>query len=231
MKYKNLMLSAILGTIFLLPVFVYAQVYEPLVGIPGIDGDLSLDTYINTLYTLSISLAALLAVIKIIIAGVKWMLSDVVTSKSEAKKEIQGAIIGLLIVISAVLILETINPQLTRSSLLLSPVTQTVGGTVKESLACGEVNCDSAILSCKEKGGTPAIPSPQTTPPTVTCTPPGVESEAEAAAPKIKRVELACKPAECEQLCTSQGGTVISTRTLSRSYGGLTGRVVCQKPL
>lgn len=114
----------LLFIILLLPVLAFAQ--EPpkyLVGIPGIDNpNLELSDYINALYALSISVAALLAVIKIIIAGVKWMLSDIVTSKQEAKSDIWGATLGLLLVISAVLILGVINPQLTTTSLFVSPV-------------------------------------------------------------------------------------------------------------
>jgi len=89
-------------------------VYEPLVSIPGVDNAASnFTTYINQLYFLSISIGALLAVIMIIIGGVKWMLTDVVTQKSDAKNDIKGALLGLLLIISAFLILNTINPQLT----------------------------------------------------------------------------------------------------------------------
>ncbi len=62
---------------------------------------------------MSISVAGMIAVIKIIIAGVKYMLSDVITSKEEAKKDIKGALLGLILIMSAVLILQVINPQLT----------------------------------------------------------------------------------------------------------------------
>ena len=109
------------AALFIIPAVSFAQ-FSPLVGIPGVDPNADFNTYINVLYALSISIAALLAVIKIIIAGIKYMLSDVVTSKAEAKSDIQGALIGLLIVISAVLILTVINPQLVQTSLILSPV-------------------------------------------------------------------------------------------------------------
>jgi hypothetical protein len=100
--------------LLLTPTLTLAQVaYTPLVGLPGVDTGGDFNKFINTLYILSISIAALLAVIKITIAGVKYMLTDVVTSKSEAKKDIQGALLGLLVVISAVMILTFINPQLT----------------------------------------------------------------------------------------------------------------------
>lgn len=77
----------------------------------------SFDEYINLLYKLSISVAALLAVVKIIIAGVKYMLSDVVTDKSSAIKDIKGALFGLLLIIGAVIVLNTINPALTDGGL------------------------------------------------------------------------------------------------------------------
>jgi hypothetical protein len=93
--------------------------YQPLVGIPGVSNNqLNFNTYINQLYFLSISIAALMAVIKIILAGVKWMLTDIVTDKSEAKKDIWGALLGLLLIVSAVLILGTINPQLRELNVL-----------------------------------------------------------------------------------------------------------------
>ena len=46
------------------------------------------------------------------------MLTDVVTSKEDAKKDIQAALTGLLIIISAVVILTTINPNLVKFNLL-----------------------------------------------------------------------------------------------------------------
>jgi hypothetical protein len=98
------------------PIAVFAQQkYMPLVEIPGITdgGGASFSEYINFLYILSITIAALLAVIKIVIAGVKYMLTDIVTSKEEAKKDIRKALLGLLLIMGAVLILNVINPQLT----------------------------------------------------------------------------------------------------------------------
>ena len=102
-----------------------ASSFVPLVGIPGVDPDADFGGYINALYVLSISLAALLAVIKIIVAGVKWMLTDVVTSKADAKKDIQGALTGLLIIISAVVILTVINPNLVEFNILPETTTTT----------------------------------------------------------------------------------------------------------
>lgn len=97
--------------------------YLPLVNLPGItDPGTNFEKFINTLYATSISLAALLAVIKIIIAGVKWMMTDVVTSKGDAKKDIQAALTGLLVVLAAVLILSVINKNLVSINLSFDTV-------------------------------------------------------------------------------------------------------------
>lgn len=136
MHYKKI--SLVVAFVALLPIISYAQTFVPLVGIPQLSGAMDLGSYINALYALSISIAALLAVIKIIIAGVKWMLSDVVSSIQEAKSDIQGALLGLLIVISAVLVLGQINPQLVTTNLVLTPVAKApnnnVGGTGSPSV-------------------------------------------------------------------------------------------------
>lgn len=104
---KNTLITALI-LITLTPLAVFAQ-YKPLVNF-GMTGSGSLDDLINGLYALSITIAALLAVIKIVVAGVKWMMSgDNASGISGAKKDIYGAIIGLIIVLGAVMILTVFN--------------------------------------------------------------------------------------------------------------------------
>ena len=94
-----------------IPVAVFAG-DNNLVNLPiGETGDFN--DYINAVYLMFISIAALIAVVKIIIAGVKYMFSDIVTQKSDAKRDIQGALLGLLVVLAAVVVLTIINPDLT----------------------------------------------------------------------------------------------------------------------
>lgn len=181
MNSKNIQ-PVLFLVLLLLPAVTLAQ-FRPLVGIPGIsDPSTDLNTYINILYALSISIAALLAVIKIIIAGVKYMLSDVITSKQAAKSDIQGALIGLLVVISAVLILNVINPQLTQTNLFIAPVDRpafngsALGGggggatapapvtpvastnsscVYRGASATPPYDCTAANTACTANGGTP----------------------------------------------------------------------------
>lgn len=93
--------------------------YESIVTFPtpggsGVsDGNsINASDFVKIVYVLAVSVAGLLAVIKIILGGVKYMLTDVIPGKEKAKKDIWGAIFGLIIVLSAVFILEIINPQL-----------------------------------------------------------------------------------------------------------------------
>ena len=141
--------------VVILPSIAVAQTFVPLVGIPGVDANNPvLGTYINAIYRLSISLAALLAVIKIVAAGAKYMLSDIVTNKSAAKEDIKGALIGLLIVISAVLILTTVNSDLTKTDLLVTPVILDPGREIPktpEQLLC-DAGGGCSLISCEDIG-------------------------------------------------------------------------------
>ena len=110
--------------IFLLmmtPVFgaaIQQATYVPLVGLPGITAASKIPDYINAVYLLTISLGALAGVLRIAWAGVKYSLSDVVTNKSAAKDDIQGVLIGLAILLIPFIVLNTINPNLTKLNVL-----------------------------------------------------------------------------------------------------------------
>lgn len=118
--------SLLIFSLFLLPAVAFAGgdpdgLFRPIVGIPGLQDARTFDQYIDALYALAISLAALIAVVKIVIAGAKYMMDDIVTRKSEAKEDIKNALIGLLIIIGAVIILNTINSDLTNLHISATP--------------------------------------------------------------------------------------------------------------
>lgn len=132
MKFRKTTAFALLFFVLALPGVVLSQTpeFKPLVGIPGIPTtNATFGDYMNALYALAISLAGLLAVVKIVIAGAKYMLSDIVTSKEDAKKDIKGALFGLLIVLAAALILYVINPQLAQNNIILSEIKVDTGKT------------------------------------------------------------------------------------------------------
>ena len=93
-----------------------SQEFVPLVGIPGVDPESNLEGYINALFVIAIGVAGVLAVIKLIMAGVSYMFSEIPSVKSDAK----GDILGLLLILASVTILRTINPNITRFDVLRS---------------------------------------------------------------------------------------------------------------
>lgn len=165
--------SIILFCLVLIPSVTFAQNF--LVGIPGI-GDPSgdFDGYIQAIYAMFISIAALLAVVKIIIAGVKYMFTDIVPQKTQAKKDIQGALLGLVVVLGAVLILTVINPELTNFNIVQNQINvppPTGNSSDEDTSVCNEgrqcevflcvsEGCISEEAACTTNNNRQAFPSP-----------------------------------------------------------------------
>lgn len=96
--------------------------YQLLAPIPGYiettkEGKTTAGPYIEGIFILVIALAGGLAVLKIIFGGIKYMSTDAFSGKSEARGTIENAIWGLLLAISAWLILYTVNPNLVKFDL------------------------------------------------------------------------------------------------------------------
>lgn len=86
---------------------------EPLSGkTVGVGGAADLDSYLNTLFDLGLALAAVLAVVMLVAGGFRYMVSDVLDNKSAAREQMKNAIVGLILALSVVLILQTINPNI-----------------------------------------------------------------------------------------------------------------------
>jgi hypothetical protein len=171
---KKILLLLTSTSLLVLPFLVYAQTsaYRPLIQLPVVTGGATgWQGYIDLLYATAISLAALLAVIKIVIAGAKYMFSDVITNKSDAKKDIQGALFGLLLILGAVILLNLINPQLTNTTINISKIDDTPAARLYPPVA-------PATPATTAPGGTPT-----TAPGNSTTTPPAQGGGAEKPTP------------------------------------------------
>ena len=138
----------ILSVAYILPVVLFAQEegsYSTLINSNLQGGEGGFSGYLNNIYLMAISVAALLAVVKIIIAGVKYMLTDIVTSKEEAKKDIRTSLLGLIIIMSVVLILNVINPNLTSFDLKFKKLNPEEDKSVAGSVESGMQNIDQAF--------------------------------------------------------------------------------------
>lgn len=169
---KPYFLSALVLFVLLIPTaFIFAQSsYVPMVTLPRLDANSqSTEQYVRALFLLSIAAAAILAFIKIIFGGVKWMLSDVITDKQSARNDIKGAVFGLLIVLVAVVVLDTINPELTKLNILSNAPAL---GLEVEPQRFGQVQSACGIdpnseACCISKGGGVSRPAPGSS--TFTC--------------------------------------------------------------
>ena len=126
-------------------------------------GNLSINflgDYIQGVYIYILSIAALIAVVYIMIGGLRWVLASGGGSVGEAKKMIQNAVIGLVLLLSVVLILETVNPQLvTFDPFTLERIQEVTDGEAQ----------DAADTAAEEQESTPApapAPAPAPTPST-----------------------------------------------------------------
>ena len=88
---------------------------SPLTGVT-IDGDSELHHVVAYLYGWGIGLGVILAFLMIVVGGLQYMISGVggdVATVAKALERIRSAILGLVLLLSSWLILNTINPQLT----------------------------------------------------------------------------------------------------------------------
>jgi lipoprotein-anchoring transpeptidase ErfK/SrfK len=72
----------------------------------------SLGAYLNLIIRIFIGLCAVLATVMIVIGGMEYMTSDLISSKEAGKDRIRNAILGLLLALGAYAILYTINPAI-----------------------------------------------------------------------------------------------------------------------
>lgn len=104
-------------------------------------------TFIPGLFRLAISLATGLAVLMLIYGGIQYMSTDAWGEKNEAKGTIQNAIVGLLLTLSAWLIIATINPQLVKFDLNIERIEMPQNTNQPGSGGTGRVMTPSEIAA------------------------------------------------------------------------------------
>lgn len=83
----------------------------------------NLSAYLNPMIKIFIGLCAVLSVVMIVVGGLEYMTSELISSKEAGKERITHAILGLLIALGAYALLFTINPDLLKSDINPPPVT------------------------------------------------------------------------------------------------------------
>ncbi|MSU44746.1 hypothetical protein EXS45_01010 [Candidatus Nomurabacteria bacterium] len=103
--------------------------YQLLAPLPGAGGTPlkevnpreGLGNYLNLMIKIFIGLCAVLSVVMIVIGGIEYMTSELISSKEAGKERIRNALLGLLIALGAYALLFTINPDLLKSDLCIFP--------------------------------------------------------------------------------------------------------------
>ncbi|MDD3006449.1 MAG: pilin [Candidatus Pacebacteria bacterium] len=87
--------------------------YEPLVKIPGVDAtEVNISNYLIGIYNFLLSIVGIVAVVMLIIGGMKYiMAAGSGGAVSSAKETIKDAILGLLLALLSYVIVGTINPD------------------------------------------------------------------------------------------------------------------------
>ena len=107
------------------------QNYVPLEPLPFMAtyAQFNFSGFLTTLFKVLISAAGLIAVGALVVGGITYMVSEVTHRKVQALERVRSALWGLLILVASVLILNTVNPQLTSFNNILNPVS-TPGSSV-----------------------------------------------------------------------------------------------------
>ncbi|MFA5937483.1 MAG: hypothetical protein WC822_06435 [Candidatus Paceibacterota bacterium] len=103
--------------------------YTMLAPLPGLEG--TIDTvdacpfgkYLNIIIKLIMGISAVLAMIMITMGGIQYITSDLVSNKEAGRETISHAILGLIMMLGAFLILNTVNPKLLNACLKIPTVT------------------------------------------------------------------------------------------------------------
>lgn len=105
----------------------------------GTDCKTTLEKYLPGVFKLAIGLSAVFAVLMIVIGGFQYISTDAIQKKTDGKERIKNALYGLVLVISAWLILNTINPKLLELRLDIEPITVAAPakGTLGGELSAG----------------------------------------------------------------------------------------------
>ncbi len=128
---------------------------EPLAPLPGFTADLNLGQWFESLFTILIVIAGLLALIMIIVGGITYMTSESFGGKGQAKEYIINAIVGLILALGAWVILNTVNPDLAEDLSLEIPTVSLDGPT--EEWNNGNAAPGTNIAPTASLGGQPIV--------------------------------------------------------------------------
>ena len=95
-------------------------------------------TLVNGFFKLILAFGVVFAVLVLVFYGISYMTSEIGGKKAQAKRRIQAALLGLLLLLGAYIILNKINPGLVTISLSLPTVGSNTTSTANQKTTCNE---------------------------------------------------------------------------------------------
>ena len=159
MKTKNYLIGIFLSVgLFAFVSVVGAANWDPLVKIPGIPTTgINLSTYLVGLYNFMLSVVGIVAVMMLIVAGMRYITAaGNATSVTDAKSIAGNAVVGLLLALLSFVILKTINPDVLY---LKKPGSGFAGttGTPVDLGSCGSYDSAGVCTCANNEIITPAV--------------------------------------------------------------------------
>lgn len=115
-------------------------------------GKTNLENYLSWLYRFALAAAAFLAFLMMVIGGIQMIVGGASeTARSDGKKKIEDAIWGLLLAVSAWLILYSINPQLVGMGLSSTPSVNVVGTANEKNQLGGNYQTVNTLFEIQQK--------------------------------------------------------------------------------
>jgi hypothetical protein len=121
----------------------------------------NLGLYLNMMIKLFIGICGVLAVIMIVMGGIEYMTSELISTKEAGKERIKNAILGLLLALGSWTLLNQINPNILNtklSSLTTQTVTVDLGGESSTPFSpINKTTLTSLGITCNNSGGNTAL--------------------------------------------------------------------------
>jgi hypothetical protein len=124
---KKIFLTEVLFLAFLATTASADFGFTPLAPIPTLSQGtaINLAVYMKALFTALVGLAIVFSVFQLVIGGVQYITADVISSKESGRKRITSALVGLLLILSSWIILNTVNPTLLNAGITIHPIATT----------------------------------------------------------------------------------------------------------
>ena len=115
-----------------------------------IDTSTQFGSYLNGMFQIGVALAGVIGVLLIVVGGFQYMTTDAIGKKEDGRKQILNAVYGVILALTAWLILNTINPGLLNFSIGAYEINKPVNQTTESSTVAHVGGCSAHTINGSE---------------------------------------------------------------------------------